>query len=80
MMWDSGYGGVGWLLGGGLMMGMMLLVWLAPIALVAWGVASARGGRGAAAPGEAPLEILRRRYASGEISQAEYEQAKQALA
>ena len=79
MMGDYGNAGMGWLLGGGLMMLPMLLVWAAPVALIAW-VAS--GGRGGQAPptGEAPLEILRRRYASGEIDQAEYERIRSALA
>ena len=72
----GGYGmmaGLGWL-------GMlaMLLLWGGTIALVVWGVSSlfpadnARGEAGA-------LEILRRRYARGEISHDEYLQASATL-
>jgi putative membrane protein len=76
MMGDGGYLGVGWMLGGGL---MMLLVWLVPIALVAWGVASLRGGQRPPAGGETALELLQRRYASGEISQEEFEKRRKVL-
>ena len=74
-----GYDGSGWLggMGGiGMLVGVLLVV-----ALVAWLVWSA-GARfnGRSAIGEAPLEILRRRYAAGEISQSEYEQARKTLA
>jgi putative membrane protein len=78
MMGYGGYGGFGWMLGGGLMMLMMLLFWIGLIALVVWGVASLRGGQRPSAPDETPLESLRRRYASGEISREEFEQARRA--
>ena len=65
----AGFGGFGMLFG--------LLVWVVLIALLVWGAGALFGGR---AGGETPEEILRRRYARGEISQAEYEQARQALA
>ena len=61
------------MLGGGL---GMLLVWPVPIALVIW-LASTRVRR----PGEPPaektaLDILKKRYAQGEIGQEEFEHKK----
>lgn len=80
MMNYIGYEGFGSLIGGGLMMlMMMMLFWIVPIALVIWGVAGLSRGQMLATQSETPLEIMRRRYASGEISQEEFEQAKRAL-
>ncbi len=62
-----------------MMLLMMLGFFIVPIALVGWGVASLRPGQHPVAQDETPLEILRRRYASGEINQEEFEQAKHAL-
>lgn len=61
------------------MMLMMLLFWGAPIAVIVWAVAKQRGSQRPPTDAETPLDILRRRYASGEISQAEFEQARRAL-
>lgn len=77
MMGYGGYEGFGWMLGGGL---WMWLFWVALIVLIVWGVSSLPGGTRPAAREETPLEILRRRYASGEISREEFEQARQVLA
>lgn len=73
-----GYGGegFGWMMGGGL---MMLLVWIAPIALIVWGAAGLRERKRPSRLDQTPLEILRRRYASGEISQEEFDQARRVL-
>lgn len=63
----------GWMFGGGL---VMLLVWLVPIALVLWLVSSwvKRPGQG---PSEkTALDILKERYARGEIGQDEFEKKK----
>lgn len=75
-MMDYGYyggmmGGFGWL--------WMVLVPVLVIAVVVWGARTAFWSRGGANE-SAPLEILRRRYAAGEISAIEYEQAKRAIA
>ena len=75
----GGFEGFGSGIGGGLMMLMMLAFWIVPIALVAWGVASLRPGQRPSAQDETPLEILRRRYARGEINREEFEQAKRTL-
>ncbi len=62
---------------------MMLEFLILPIVLIAlavWAVPSLRGIQHPPTQTETPLEILRRRYASGEINQEEFEQAKRALA
>ncbi len=66
--------GIWWLIG----TGMMVLFWVAIILLVVWVVRSLfprerRSGH------EQALEILQQRYARGEISAAEYEQARARL-
>ena len=74
-----GYGGYGWLGGmGGFGMVVGLLFTVALVALLVWGAGALFNGRAAA--DETPLEILRRRYAAGEIDQGEYEQARKTLA
>ncbi|HEY3061951.1 MAG TPA: SHOCT domain-containing protein [Chloroflexota bacterium] len=75
-----GYGGdFGWMAGvGGLWMILGPLLWLAAIALVVWAVTAVFGSRAETRP-EA-VEILKRRYAAGEITQAEFETARRALA
>lgn len=54
-----------------LIFGLLLLVGIAFV--VAWLVSRYRG------PGESPLDILKRRYAQGEISREEYERMRQEL-
>ena len=66
----------GWMLRGGL---MMVLVVIVPIVLLMSGVGGLRGGQRPPTRDETPLEILRRRYASGEISEDEFEQARRTL-
>ena len=65
-----GFGGFGMLFGG--------LLWIGLIVLVVWGAASLFPGRRETGQ-ETALEILKRRYAAGEISAAEYQQAKKDL-
>lgn len=72
MMWYGGFGAMGllWPL-------MMLLFWGGIGVLVVWAF---RGfSRGQNLRPDGAQEILRRRLASGEISQAEYEQARKAI-
>jgi putative membrane protein len=64
---------------GGLWMIVPLLFWVGVIALAVWGVSSLFPSRAEAGQVTA-LEILKRRYARGEISTAEFHQAKQDLA
>lgn len=56
---------------------MMLLVWLVPIALVIW-LASTWVKRPGQGPSEkTALDILKERYAQGEIKQDEFERKRQ---
>lgn len=75
-----GYYG-GWSGMGGLGMLGMLAFWVAVVALVFWAVRHFTSGTtqkdGAATTA---LEVLNRRFAAGEITQAEYEQVKRSLA
>jgi putative membrane protein len=75
MMNGLGMYGSGWLIG----MSMMILFWVAVIVLVIWAVRSLFPAQSSAGR-ERPLETLQRRYATGEISAAEYEQARSRLA
>jgi putative membrane protein len=65
--------GMGWP-----MLLLMLLLWGGAIALILWGVSSLFPAGRASVEADA-LEILRRRYARGEISREEFLQASEAL-
>ena len=74
-MMNMMYGfGVWWFLG----MSMMVLFWVAIILLVVWVVRSLFPRQERSEHDQA-LETLRKRYAKGEISAAEYEQARARL-
>jgi putative membrane protein len=66
--------GAGWFMGWGdwLWMG----VWILALVAMVWLLVRRPD---AASPGDEPLEILRRRFARGELSQTDYEQAKRVL-
>jgi putative membrane protein len=71
--WDMGGGGWLWALGG-------LVVLIALVALVVWAVNSmSSANRGSAERRPQPLDILRERYARGEISKEQFEEAKRTL-
>ncbi len=75
MGYDGGYGlmgGFGWL--------GMLLVWALVIGLVVWATTGLFGSRGASDNPADALAILKRRFAAGEITEAEFETARRALA
>ena len=88
-----GYEGYGWHMGPG-MMGwgygtgwiwhiLMIAFWIAVIVgiifLIRWFVISAGTGGRAARSEDSPLEILKRRYARGEIDKKEFEEKKKDL-
>lgn len=75
-MMDYGFGL--WGMGGGFGMLLGLVFWLAVAGLVMWGLSARLEPRGRADREDA-LEIVRRRFARGEISQAEFEVARRAL-
>jgi putative membrane protein len=57
---------------------LMLLFFVAVVLLLVWAVRSFTSTR-RNTEDDTPLDILNRRYAAGEISQAEYEQARRVL-
>ncbi len=70
------YGSWGWM--GVIGMLAMLAFWVALIVLVVWAVRGfSAGGRKDDAP--TALEIVQRRFAAGEITREEYEQARRTL-
>jgi len=69
--WDAG---AGWL-----MMGIGMLVWVALIVLAVWLVVRVVGQRPSVGGSESAEELLRRRFASGEIDSEEYERRMQIL-
>jgi putative membrane protein len=71
MMYDFG----GWWLIG---MSMMVIFWIAILLLVIWAVRSLFPQQRRSGQDEA-LEILRKRYAAGELNAAEFEQARARL-
>ena len=88
MMYGWGWGTGGWDSGTGILgMTIMMVLWVAIIVavilLVVWLVRQAQGGAVAGPPaagrGESALDILKARYARGEIDKAEYEEKKRDL-
>ena len=75
--WDGHPMGLMWGAWGIGMMLMMLIFWIVVIALLVYGI---RWFAGLHRPHRDPaLDILRQRYARGEISQEEFEEKKRAL-
>jgi putative membrane protein len=72
-MWGVHDGMGWWMLFGSL---WFVLFWAAVIYVVVW---AARGTRGGESHPEAPIEILKRRYARGEIDKEEFERMRRDL-
>lgn len=76
-MWHGYYGVGGWW-----MMGIGMLFWVAVLGVGVWGVARVSGNvrhRDNDTQSLSPLDVLKGRYAKGEIDQAEYERVKKHL-
>ncbi len=74
MMWGL-YGGTGWsLIGMILMIAFWVLVIAAIVIFIKWLIDQSRGGRGKSA-----LDIIKERYARGEISKKQFEEMKKDL-
>lgn len=74
-----GFGGFGDMMGfGGYWMLFGSLIWIGLVVLVVWVAVSLLSGRREGGQ-ETPLGILKRRYAAGELSSAEYQQASKDL-
>lgn len=71
--WGSGYGVFGWL--------MMLLFWIliivGAVLIIRW-LVTETGSRGAGS-GETALDILKRRYAKGELTKEQFDAMKRDL-
>lgn len=90
--WGSDYGaGPGMMSGFGMGFGpggfgfiMMIVVWILVVVgivfLIKWLAASSRAAGGGQADAETPMDILKKRYARGEIDKAEFEERKKDLA
>jgi putative membrane protein len=80
--WDMGPGMMGWGILAWFGPIMMVIFWIAIIVaiifFVRWLMASSRG-RHSPAPQDSALEILKKRYARGEISKEEFEEKKRDL-
>ena len=79
-----GYGMMGpGMMGGYGTMFLMPILWIVVIGLIVWAVAAAVRRPGdsdtTSRMGDSPLEILKRRYARGEIAKQEYEDRKKDL-
>ena len=73
-MWYM-HDGMGWCMAfGGI---WMLVFWGGLIALIVWGIT--RLTRGGSAPQSDPLDVVKGRYARGEITSKEFEQLKKDL-
>ncbi|HZV49291.1 MAG TPA: SHOCT domain-containing protein [Candidatus Dormibacteraeota bacterium] len=77
MWWYPGQFGWGMMLVNAL---ITLIFWGGLVAVAVWVIRSLMGSRTGERPrADQPLEILRRRFAAGEISQDEYERARRTL-
>ncbi len=71
-----GYDHGGWMFGGGL---WMLLVWLVPIALAIWLFSALGKSSGQDTTKKTALDMLKERYARGEIGQSEFDKIKREI-
>ena len=85
--WRGGWSmmGPGWGMMGGFGWGWLPLLGIVFWGLVVWGIVAAvhstrRHGCGSTSTTESALEVLKRRYAQGEIKKREYEEKKRDLA
>jgi putative membrane protein len=86
LIWGwQGYGMMGpWMMGGFGGMWLMPIFMIVFWGLVIWGIVAlirglSRGDGGSATQADSALEILKKRYARGEISKQEYEKRKKDL-
>jgi putative membrane protein len=77
MGYGMGYGmGTGWLVFGWL---FMILFWVAIVLLIIWLYKQIRGPTPQVPRGETALEVLKKRYASGEITKDQFKEMKAEL-
>ena len=78
MMWNNGYGMMGWGFGGWIM-GFIFLIIIIAVGLVIFFALRNRGNFTGFSKNETPLEILKKRYAKGEITKKEFDEMKKDL-
>lgn len=74
-----GHGGMMWGFGGWWMMIFWVLIIIGIIYLVRWAAEKRQSNEQTSQNKESPLDILKRRYARGEIDQEEFETKKKVL-
>ncbi len=79
MMSEMGWGWGGMIFGPILMIVVVVLVVVLVVLLVRWLVESGRGGASHNPPGKTPLDILKERFAKGEIDKVEFEERRRVL-
>lgn len=72
---DMGFSGWWMVIGGGL----VWLLFLVTVGVVLWAAVRSHGQQTEGAPRTTPLDTLKVRYARGEITRTEFEQARQDL-
>lgn len=72
MMWNGCYGMMGWGPGGWILGTLFVVI----VAFVIIMVLRNRGGTAGVSGSETPLDILKKRYAKGEITKDDYERMK----
>ncbi len=75
--WGWGWGGM--IFGPILMIAFIALAVAAVVVVVRWLDGSGRGGALQAPPGKTPLDILKERFAKGEIDKEEFEERRRVL-
>ena len=76
-MWDGGWHG--WIFGPIMMIVFIAVAVVVVVLLVRWLGGSGHGAVSHAPPGKAPFEILRERFARGEIDKQEFEERRRVL-
>ncbi len=77
--WGGGGWGWGWGFGGIFMILFWALIILGVAALVKWLAAGGGGGEQGGSPASRPMDILKERYARGEITRDQFEQMRRDL-
>ncbi|MCH7880487.1 MAG: SHOCT domain-containing protein [Proteobacteria bacterium] len=79
MMSEMGWGWGGMIFGPIIMIVVLVLVVALVVLLVRWLVGPGRGGVPYNPPDKTPLDILKERFAKGEIDQEEFEERRRVL-